>query len=97
MMLRRERPRLLLRARDAAGLAMVPENQAETNDRAHKTQCCCHACCTDILGRTGGPATSESTTAAVSNCTRVTILYHLCFSGVLSKKKSNKNKNRYEK
>lgn len=35
---------LLLLASDAAGLAMVPENQAETDDNAHKTQCPFHAC-----------------------------------------------------
>lgn len=99
MMLRRERHKLLLLASDAAGLAMVPENQAETKDKAHKTQCSFHARRTDTLGRTGGPVASESTTTAVSNCTRITILYHLRFAGMLrsKKKKCNKNKNRSKK
>lgn len=76
-MLRRERHKLLLLASDAAGLAMVPENQAETDDNAHKTQCPLHACYTDTLKGAGGTVTRASTVTAASNCTLVTTLYHL--------------------
>lgn len=77
MMLRRERHKLLLLASDAAGLAMVPENQAEINGNAHKAHCSLPACYRDTLTRAGGSATSESTITAGSDCTRVTILSHL--------------------
>ena len=74
---------------------MVPENQAETGDRARKASAALtHAAQT--AGRTGGPASAESTTAAEELRTH----YHPlppALLGVLGGKKSNKNKNRYEK
>ena len=77
MMLRRERHKLLLLASGAAGLAMVPENQAETNGNAHKAHCSLPAYYTDTLTGAGGTASSESTVTAGSDCTHVAILAHL--------------------
>lgn len=51
-MLRRERHKLLLLASDPAGLAMVPESQAEINENIHKIQCSFHAHYRDTPKRT---------------------------------------------